>query len=243
MKYYVLAVAVAGAIALTGCETPEGTPYRTGTGALIGTGVGAASGALIAGGHDAPAGALIGGAVGAIGGALIGNSLDQQERARLQAQAPQTYVRVDQGQPLAIADVKAMARAGIGDNVIISQMRNTGSMYHLSAADIIDLHDSGVSSAVIDYMVNSANLAAAPQPVPQPQPAPVVVAPPAPPPETVVVAPAPGYVWVGGDWVWNGRWVWAPGHWAYPPYRGAVWVRGGWYHSPRGWHHYGGHWG
>jgi len=239
MKYYVLAIAVAGAVALTGCETPEGTPYRTGTGALIGTGVGAASGALIAGGHHSAEGALIGGALGAITGGLIGNSLDQQERARLQVQAPQTYARIDQGQPLTLADIKAMARAGISDNVIISQIRATRTAYRLSAADIIDLHDAGVSSAVIDYMVNAAGMAAAPQP------APVVVeqAPPPPPQETIVVAPAPGYAWANGEWVWNGQWVWVPGRWVAAPYRGAVWIRGGWSRGPHGWRHYGGHWG
>jgi len=237
-----MVLTVAAAIGLTGCETPQGTPYRTGTGAIIGTGVGAASGAVIAGGHSAPEGALIGGVVGAIGGGLIGNALDQQERARLQAQAPVTYARIDQGQPLGLEDVKAMARAGISDNVIISQMRATGTAYHLSAGDIIDLHNAGVSETVINYMVNSASIATAL--TQQAAPVTVVQAPPPPVQETVVVAPAPGYVWVGGEWVWvSNRWVWAPGHWGAAPYRGAVWVRGGWYHTPRGWYHYGGRWG
>jgi surface antigen len=242
MRYYAMILIMAAAVALTGCETQEGTPYRTGTGAIIGAGAGAASGAVIAGGHNAPEGALIGGVVGAIGGGLIGNALDQQERARLQAQAPMTYARIDQDQPLGLQDVKAMAQAGISDNVIISQMRTTGTAYHLSASDIIDLHTAGVSETVINYMVNSASIVTALAP----QATPVVVAQPPPPPvqETLVVAPAPGYVWVGGEWVWNGgRWVWAPGHWAAAPYRGAVWVRGGWYHTPRGWHHYSGRWG
>jgi hypothetical protein len=242
MKYYAMVLTVVAALALAGCENPEGTPYRTGTGAIIGAGVGAGSGAVIAGGHNAPEGALIGGVVGAIGGGLIGNALDQQERARLQAQAPVTYARIDQGQPLGIPDVEAMARAGISDNVIISQMRATGTAYHLSASDIIALHDAGVSETLINYMVNSASFTAAVAP----QAAPVVVAqpPPAPVLETVVVAPAPGYVWVGGEWVWTGgRWIWAPGHWGVAPYRGAVWVRGGWYRTPRGWYHYGGRWG
>ena len=50
----------------------------------------------------------------------------------------------------------------------------------------------------------------------------------APPPpivetQTTVVAPDPAFVWVGGAWIWSGRWVWAPGHWARPPHVGAVW--------------------
>ena len=238
-----LAVAVLG-IALSGCETPEGTPDRTANGALAGGGIGAVSGALIggAGGH-AGAGALVGGAAGVIAGGLIGHSLDAQEQARLQAQAPQTYARLDQGQPLGVADVKAMARAGIGDDVIISQIRNTRTTYHLSAADIIDLHNSGVSRKVIDFMINTPSLAgAAPSAPPQPGAIVVAAAPPPPLVETVVVDPGPGYIWVGGEWAWRGRWVWASGYWALPPYPHAVWVGGTWGRGPRGWRHTSGHW-
>ncbi len=247
MKRYLLgAVAAAAALALAGCETPYGTPNYTGTGALAGGGVGAASGAIIGGASgNAGEGALIGGAIGAVTGGLIGHSMDEQEAARLRAQAPQTYARIDQGQPLAVADVKAMARAGISDDVIISQIRNTRTVYRLSAADIIDLHDAGVSQKVIDFMINTASTAAAaPQAYPVPQPEAVVVAqaPPPPPVDTVVVAPAPGYVWVAGDWVWNGRWVWVSGHWVYPPHPHAVWVRGSWRSGPHGWVHAGGYW-
>jgi len=82
------------------------------------------------------------------------------------------------------------------------------------------------------------------QPAPGPVGAEVEVGgpPPAPIVETVTVAPDPAFIWVGGYWAWNGRWVWSPGHWDRPPYRGArwygpryvyrgghhVWVRGGW---------------
>jgi hypothetical protein len=67
-------------------------------------------------------------------------------------------------------------------------------------------------------------------------------APPAPVVESVTIAPDPTFVWVGGAWFWEGRWVWHPGHWQHPPhaharwygphyeYRGGrhVWVRGYW---------------
>src|SRR5436305_3486133 len=101
MKYNnFLLMGAAGALFLTGCETPYGTPNRAGTGALIGGGAGAATGALVAGGHDAPVGALIGGGLGALAGGLIGHSMDLENRQRLQTQAPMTYERIDQGQPL-----------------------------------------------------------------------------------------------------------------------------------------------
>jgi outer membrane lipoprotein SlyB len=234
-----LAAAAVGLLA-AGCETPEGTPNRTATGALIGGGIGAASGALIGGGRHGAEGALIGGALGAVTGGLIGHSMDEEQRERLRAQAPQTYERVDQGQPLGLADVKAMAKAGVGDEVIISQIRSTHTIYRLSAADIIDLHNSGVSQKVMNFMINTASQgAAAPT---QSTVTYVAQAPPPPPVETVVVAPAPGYIWIGGEWVWQGRWVWAAGHWGYPPRPGVVWVGGYWAHGPHGWHHSPGHW-
>src|SRR6266516_7303751 len=112
------------AVVLTGCETPYGTPDRTATGALTGGAIGMASGALL-GGRHAGEGALIGGALGAVTGGLIGHSMDQEAQARLRAQAPQTYARIDQGQPLGLADIKALAKANVGDEVIISQIRAT----------------------------------------------------------------------------------------------------------------------
>src|ERR1051325_1444044 len=230
---------LAGGIVLTGCYTPDGQPDRTGTGALVGSGAGAALGAIIGGGHGRGAeGALIGAAAGAIAGGVIGNSMDREERARRRAQAPQTYARIDQGQPLVVADVKAMAAAGLADEVIITQIRATHTVYHLSAVDIIDLKNAGVSQRVIEFMINTASGSAAPAGT-----AVVVAEPPPPPPvETLVVAPGPGYVWIGGEWGWRGRWVWVGGHGGPPPYPGAVWVVGSWGRGPHGYVRAHGHW-
>ncbi|MGH7954064.1 MAG: YXWGXW repeat-containing protein, partial [Limisphaerales bacterium] len=208
----------------------------TGSGALAGGAIGAASGAML-GGRNAGAGALIGGAIGAITGGLIGNSMDREQEERLREQAPQTYVRVEQHQPLATADVKALAQAKISDDVIIAQIRASHTVYHLSAADIIDLRNSGVSENVINFMINT------PTTIGETSTTTVVSEPPPPAPaETVAVAPGPGYVWVDGEWVWNGRWVWVAGHWGYPPYPHAVWIHGGWVHGRYGWRRTPGHW-
>lgn len=240
MKCYVLGLSLlTAAVVFTGCETPDGNPDRTATGALAGGAIGAASGAVI-GGRNAGAGALIGGAIGAITGGLIGHSMDMDaaERERLQAQAPVTYQRIEQGQPLAVADVKAMSAAKVGDDVIIGQIQSTRTIYHLSAADIIDLHNSNVSEKVIQYMINTPNTASA-----APASADTATeAPPPPPTEAVVPAPAPGYVWVAGSWQWHGRWVWVNGYWASPPYPTAIWVGGYWHRGPWGWRWVPGHW-
>jgi len=70
----------------------------------------------------------------------------------------------------------------------------------------------------------------------------VAGAPPAPLVEEYVLAPGPGFIWIGGAWIWRGHWEWEHGRWARPPHRGAVWmphhyvnrggahvfIRGGW---------------
>ena len=78
----------------------------------------------------------------------------------------------------------------------------------MSAADIIDLRDAGVTDKVVNYMINtpstvgSAGCGTTGGTVTY-----VQQAPPPPPVETVVVAPGPDYVWIGGEWVWKGRLV------------------------------------
>ena len=244
MKLHILTLNLAlaaSAVGLTGCQNPDGTQNNTASGALVGGAMGAITGAAIGGSQHGGEGALIGAAAGVIAGGLVGNSMDQEQQARLRAQSPQTYVRVDQGQPLAVADVKALARSGISDDVIISQIRNSRTVYHLSAADIIDLRDAGVSNRVIDFMINTPGIYGA---TPAPPANTVVVAQPPPPVpvETVVVAPGPDYIWIDGEWVWNGQWIWVGGHWGYPPYPHAVWVRGYWGRGPHGWSRSPGHW-
>jgi outer membrane lipoprotein SlyB len=227
----------ASAVVLTGCVDQYGQQNNTGTGALIGGAMGAITGAAIGGPRNGGAGALIGAAAGMIAGGAIGNSMDQEQQARLRAQAPQSYVRVVQGQALGIADIKAMAGAGVGDDVIISQIQGSHTVFNLSSADIIDLHNSGVSDRVVNFMISTRDSAAASQPTTTI----VEEAPPAPLTETVVVErPGSGYAWVGGEWVWNGRWFWRAGYWAYRP--GGIWVEGGWHQGPRGWIHSPGHW-
>lgn len=240
MKKHTLILSLASiSILAGGCYSPDGTPDNTGTGALVGAGSGAFLGAVAAGPRNAGGGALIGAAAGAIAGGLFGHLFDQQQQRRLQEQAPQTYTRVDESAPLSIADVKALAKAGINEDVMITQIKNSRTIFHLSAADIIDLRDSGVSDKVINYMINTPTTVSA---TPETQ----VTAPQPPPPapvETVtVVSPGPDYVWIDGEWVWNGGWFWVGGHWGYPPHPHAIWIGGRSWHDSHGWHNSRGHW-
>jgi hypothetical protein len=205
-----LLVLVTG-LSVTGCMSPQGRPDYTASGALIGGAIGSM-------GRDSGPSAL----VGALVGGLIGHGMDQAQEAQLQAQAPQTMQRVEQSQPLTVEDVKALVKAGISDDLVISQIRNSRTVYHLNTADILNLKNAGVSERVIDFMINT------PTQVPSAEVAGVVGStPPAPLPETVYVAPGPEYVWVGGTWVWFGdHWAWHSGYWHRPmrPYHtGRYW--------------------
>ncbi len=204
---YLLVVAVVG-ISIVGCTSPSGRTDYTASGALAG----GATGAIVGSTARQPGAPLVGAAVGAVVGGLIGHGMDQEQEAQLRAQAPLTLQRVEQSQPLTVVDVKALVKAGISDDLVISQIRNSRTVYHLTTADIIDLKNSGVSEKVIDFMINT------PTQVQSAQVAGVVgAAPPPPLVEQVVVAPGPDYVWVGGTWVWFGdRWVWHHGYWHRP---------------------------
>ena len=153
-----------------------------------------------------------------------------------------------QSPPSGVADIKMLAKGGMSDEVILSQIRKTHAVYRLSTADILDLKESGVSEKVIDAMINTAS--GAPMPPPPARVAPPIASPPPPPPppaavqvvvegsepptpivEEVGPAPGPEYVWVTGAWVWrHHHWEWIRGHWVFPPRRGAVWIEGRWDH-------------
>ncbi len=233
-----LAAAIA-ALAVTGCYNPNGTPNNTATGALAGGAFGAATGAIIgAATHNVGLGAAIGAGSGVVLGGLIGAQADAQQSARLQQQAPAVYARATSGAPLSVADVTAMSKAQVNDDTIIAQIVNSHTIYHLSATDIIGLHDNGVSQRVIDFMVNTPSSIS-----PAATAVEVAAAPPAVPYEAMPPAPAPGYVWTGGEWVWNGGWYWSAGYWALPPGPDFIWVGGYWGRGPHGYVRYGGHWG
>jgi len=243
MKLSVISLMLAAsAVVWTGCQNPDGTPNNTASGALIGGAFGALTGAAIGGRHGG-ADALFGAAAGVVAGSLIGNAADQAQSAPVSYPAPATYVQVSQPQPLSLADVKSLVRSGLSDEVIISQLVTTHTGFRLSSTDIIDLRNSGVSDRLLNFMINTAN---DPNAVVSTAPPTVVVVddrPPAPLVETVAaVPPAPGYVWIGGNWVWNGHWVWVGGHWSNPPRPAAVWVPGYWVRGPHGWFRTEGYW-
>ena len=110
--------------------------------------------------------------------------------------------QVQPGPPLGVEDIKALAKAGLNDDLIVSQIRNSGTVYRLTAADIILLKNSGVSEKVIDYMINTPNTVMPPSNASVQQ--------------TVVVDPGPTYVVVPAVYpypYWG--WGWYGGYWGH----------------------------
>jgi outer membrane lipoprotein SlyB len=164
--------AVLPVLLVCGCSSMSNTDK----GVLGGGAIGAGTGALVgsATGH-AGAGALIGGAVGAVTGGLVGNAVDKSEERTAALVAASNGTRG----PLGITDVASMTQAHVSDEVIISQIRATGSVFRLSSDDIIWLKRNGVSDPVLQEMQASASrypaTVYAPAPVYVAEPAPVYV--------------------------------------------------------------------
>ena len=188
-----------------GCMTPQGSPDYTASGALAG----GATGAIIGGLSDNSG---VGALAGAVMGGIIGHGMDQAQEEQLRSRSPGTMAHVEQGQPLTVADVEALSRAGIGDDLIISQIRNSRTVYYLNAQEIIDLKNAGVSETVINFMINTPLQTGSEQVA-------GVMGPPPPAPlqEPFVAAPGPDYFWVTGAWLWLGdHWSWHHGYWYRP---------------------------
>lgn len=177
------AVAPAGlSVALTvGCASM--TPTEQGI--LGGAGIGGVTGAVV--GHalgNTAAGAAIGAGVGGLSGGLVGNAVEKSEQRQEARLAAATAPRG----PLGLTDVAQMAQQRISDEVIISQIRTTGSVYQLSPTDIVWLKQNGVSDAVVQEMqataVRPRRYAAAPV-YAVPAYTPVYVVEPPPPPVAV----------------------------------------------------------
>ena len=54
------------------------------------------------------------------------------------------------------ADVIALSNAGVSDDVIIDEIKATGSFFQLSTQDIVDLAKANVTDKVIQVMVNTS---------------------------------------------------------------------------------------
>ncbi|MGD0335988.1 MAG: glycine zipper domain-containing protein [Candidatus Omnitrophota bacterium] len=131
------------ALVLAGCESAG---PKTEVGAVGGGLLGATAGGII--GHQSGhglEGAAIGAAVGALGGGLIGNAMDKGDKAALAVNPNYiTYPKIVE-----------MAKSGVPDSVIISEIQRTHSVYQLNSEIITYLKENKVSDRVVDYMMQN----------------------------------------------------------------------------------------
>jgi hypothetical protein len=158
--FLLLLIAAVTAVMSSGCCS-NNTDRGVLTGGLLGAGVGAVAGHAMG---NTAAGAVIGAGAGALGGAAIGNSMDQEEARNRAIIAQQLGRPIDPG-AVTIADVVAMKRANINDDLVINHIHAHGMAAPLQTNDIINLPQQGVSNRVIAAMQESPPRVVQPQPV------------------------------------------------------------------------------
>jgi hypothetical protein len=57
-----------------------------------------------------------------------------------------------QPDPVTVGQVIEMSKEGIPPEAIVKTMRDSGTVYRLTAAQLAELHDQGVADPVLDYM-------------------------------------------------------------------------------------------
>ena len=149
-SFLLAALAAAG---LTGCSHMNNTEKGLGLGGLLGAGVGTAVGAAAG---DPGTGAVVGGLVGAGVGGIAGNAADREDQHRREVQQAAAVANAQAAQQqLGITDVVHMVQGGHDEQVIINQIRSSGSSFQLSPADLDFLKANGVPPRVIVEMQNA----------------------------------------------------------------------------------------
>ncbi|MES2354190.1 MAG: hypothetical protein V4568_07265 [Pseudomonadota bacterium] len=60
-----------------------------------------------------------------------------------------------QVKPITPDEVVQMAKSNIPSDAIIQKLKQSGTVYQLSAAELVTLHNQGVPTPVLDYMQNT----------------------------------------------------------------------------------------
>ncbi len=183
-----------------GCSTMSSAEKGVGLGGLVGAGLGTAVGAATG---NPKTGAVVGGLVGAGTGGLIGNGIDREDQQKKDVVQATAAANAAAARQLGMTDVIQMVGEGQDEQVIINQIRNSGSTYNLTQSDLSFLRQNNVPPRVVIEMQNARPLAVRTRPVyvrEQPtviyqEPPPIVYVRPAPPPPS-------GIVFVGGHRHW-----------------------------------------
>ena len=98
-----------------------------------------------------------------------------------------------QALPAGVQDVIKLAQAGVSEDVILAQIKNSPATYNLTADQIIELKIDGVSQPVIKALLNGGGSpipANSPAPAAPPASIPLTATAPPPAPAPVVAVPA-----------------------------------------------------
>jgi hypothetical protein len=57
--------------------------------------------------------------------------------------------------PVTVGEVIQMSKEGVPAQTIVQRMRDSGTVYRLTAAQLAELHDLGVADQVVNYMQRS----------------------------------------------------------------------------------------
>lgn len=197
VRFVVPAVLAALALGSSGCSSMSGTAAGAGIGGALGTGAGLALGAATG---NPRTGAIAGGLIGAGVGAAAGHSSDQVKQARAEDRQAAVAIAQAQGQgKMAMIDVVRMVQAGHSDQVIINQIRSTGSTFQLTASELDYMKSNNVPDTVIVAMQNARPVAVVtpPRRVVVHEPTTVIYE-----PAPVYVAPRPVYIGGGYHHTW-----------------------------------------
>lgn len=132
-----------------GCSGMSHTDKGVVGGGLIGAGAGALIGAATGNpGLGAAIGGVGGAAVGGVTGAVADNA---QAKGYAQGVAHTHAMQAAQKQ-MTVGDVISLTHQHIPENIIIQQIRSTGTAFNLTTNDIILLKQNGVSDGVVHEM-------------------------------------------------------------------------------------------
>ncbi len=65
------------------------------------------------------------------------------------------YDKMVHGDDLSLYDIKALTHAGVSDAVTLRYLRNRQTVYYLTAEDVGGLRKAGVSTSIVDYMLQT----------------------------------------------------------------------------------------
>jgi len=145
-KFFAVGLVILFMAAVMGCQSTKTNAVE---GAVIGGVLGAAAGGIIGHqSHHGGEGAGIGAAVGAVSGAIIGSQIEKKQVG----QVPSQQAQAQNPSQMSMQQIIDMSKQGVHEDAIVDKIRLSNSRFTLSADDVNNLKQQGVSQKVINAM-------------------------------------------------------------------------------------------